>query len=124
MQETWHDSALKRGRNFRKMAEYYTLDHSTNNNYIAVLNAQRYVDIILILRFQQRAVNFNLFPGSGHIKFWKIVKTYTGYKLLESLGKFGRTETSDIIGFLALPDAKVFLMQELFSMKLKLESMM
>jgi hypothetical protein len=37
---------------------------------------------------------------------------------MESRGKFGKTEISDIIGFLALPDAKVFLIQKLFSMKL------
>jgi hypothetical protein len=41
-----------------------------------------------------------------------MVRTFTGHKLMESLGRFERTEISDIIGFLALPDAKVFLIQE------------
>ncbi|XP_011307884.1 uncharacterized protein [Fopius arisanus] len=45
--------------------------------------------------------------GSGHIKFWKISKTFTGLKLEDKLGKFGRTEISDIIGLYSMPDEKV-----------------
>jgi hypothetical protein len=52
--------------------------------------------------------NFNLFPGAGHIKFWNMARTFTGLKLQGTLGKFGQTEMNDIIGFLALPDGKVF----------------
>jgi hypothetical protein len=54
----------------------------------------------------------NLFAGAGHIKFWKMGRTFTGLKLTGSLGRFGRTEISDIIGFLALPDGKVFVMKD------------
>jgi len=43
--------------------------------------------------------------------FWKMARTFTGLKLVGSLGIFGRTEISDIIGCLALPDGKV-VMQE------------
>jgi hypothetical protein len=56
-----------------------------------------------------------LFPGAGHIKFWKITETFTGLKLMGSLGMFGKTEISDIIGFLALSDGKVFLIQDCYS---------
>jgi hypothetical protein len=52
-----------------------------------------------------------LFAGAGHIKFWKMGRTFTGLKLTGTLGRFGRTEIRDIIGFLALPDGKVFVMQ-------------
>jgi hypothetical protein len=43
--------------------------------------------------------------------FWKMACTFTGLKLVGSLGRFGRTEISDIIGCLALPNGKV-VMQE------------
>ena len=36
--------------------------------------------------------------GTGHIRFWKMANTFTGLKLQGQLGKFGRTELSDISG--------------------------
>ncbi|XP_015185345.1 PREDICTED: cilia- and flagella-associated protein 44 [Polistes dominula] len=45
--------------------------------------------------------------GSGHIKFWKMAQTFTGLKLEGQLGKFGRTEISDVIGAYQMPDRKV-----------------
>ncbi|XP_057334477.1 cilia- and flagella-associated protein 44 isoform X2 [Microplitis mediator] len=45
--------------------------------------------------------------GSGHIKFWKMVDTFTGLKLQGSLGRFGSTESCDIIGIFCMPDGKV-----------------
>lgn len=45
--------------------------------------------------------------GSGHIKFWKISKTFTGLKLKSEIGKFGQTEISDIVGVYIMPDGKV-----------------
>ncbi|XP_063994244.1 LOW QUALITY PROTEIN: cilia- and flagella-associated protein 44 [Diachasmimorpha longicaudata] len=45
--------------------------------------------------------------GSGHIKCWKISKTFTGLKLEGVLGKFGKTEISDIVGLYSMPDEKV-----------------
>ena len=36
--------------------------------------------------------------GTGHIRFWKMASTFTGLKLQGQLGKFGRTELSDIEG--------------------------
>ncbi|XP_048505660.1 cilia- and flagella-associated protein 44 isoform X2 [Athalia rosae] len=45
--------------------------------------------------------------GSGHIKFWKMAKTFTGLKLKGELGRFGKTEISDIIGVYPMPDEKV-----------------
>ncbi|KAL1788714.1 cilia-and flagella-associated protein 44 isoform X1 [Sigmodon hispidus] len=45
--------------------------------------------------------------GSGHIKFWEMAFTFTGLKLQGSLGRFGKTSTSDIEGYTELPDGKV-----------------
>uniref|UniRef100_A0A6P7HDL2 Cilia- and flagella-associated protein 44-like n=1 Tax=Diabrotica virgifera virgifera TaxID=50390 RepID=A0A6P7HDL2_DIAVI len=43
----------------------------------------------------------------GHIKFWKMAHTFTGLKLQGELGRFGKTEYSDILGVLPMPDEKV-----------------
>ncbi|XP_037691493.1 cilia- and flagella-associated protein 44 isoform X2 [Choloepus didactylus] len=45
--------------------------------------------------------------GSGHIKFWEMALTFTGLKLQGSLGRFGKTATTDIEGYIELPDGKV-----------------
>ena len=38
--------------------------------------------------------------GTGHIRFWKMAKTFTGLKLQGYLGKFGKTELTDISGIM------------------------
>ena len=45
--------------------------------------------------------------GMGHIRFWKMAATFTGLKLQGDIGKFGRTELTDISGYMELPDGKV-----------------
>lgn len=45
--------------------------------------------------------------GLGHIRFWKMAETFTGLKLQGAIGRFGKTEISDITGFAGLPDGKV-----------------
>lgn len=45
--------------------------------------------------------------GVGHIRFWKMARTFTGLKLQGSLGRFGKREISDIDGYVELPDGKV-----------------
>ncbi|KAI4887997.1 hypothetical protein NFI96_034666, partial [Prochilodus magdalenae] len=45
--------------------------------------------------------------GSGHIKFWKMARTFTGLKLQGILGRFGKTALTDIEGYVELPDGKV-----------------
>ncbi|XP_057358624.1 cilia- and flagella-associated protein 44 isoform X3 [Manis pentadactyla] len=45
--------------------------------------------------------------GSGHIKFWEMALTFTGLKLQGSLGRFGKTVTTDIEGYMELPHRKV-----------------
>jgi len=43
------------------------------------------------------------------LRFWKMASTFTGFKLQGDLGKFGKTEISDIEGYAELPDGKVSL---------------
>ncbi|RUS78330.1 hypothetical protein EGW08_013908 [Elysia chlorotica] len=45
--------------------------------------------------------------GLCHIKFWKMATTFTGLKLKGDIGRFGRTELSDIEGYIEMPDGKV-----------------
>ncbi|KAK6486478.1 cilia- and flagella-associated protein 44-like [Huso huso] len=45
--------------------------------------------------------------GAGHIKFWKMARTFTGLKLQGMLGRFGKTALTDIEGYVELPDGKV-----------------
>ncbi|XP_059160064.1 cilia- and flagella-associated protein 44-like [Physella acuta] len=45
--------------------------------------------------------------GLCHIKFWKMADTFTGLKLKGDIGRFGRTELSDIEGYIEMPDGKV-----------------
>ncbi|XP_066455410.1 cilia- and flagella-associated protein 44 isoform X2 [Eleutherodactylus coqui] len=45
--------------------------------------------------------------GTGHIRFWKMARTFTGLKLQGELGRFGKTTLTDIEGYVELPDGKV-----------------
>nr|KAG5708675.1 hypothetical protein BaRGS_034892 [Batillaria attramentaria] len=45
--------------------------------------------------------------SSLNFRFWKMADTFTGLKLQGELGRFGRTEISDIEGYVELPDGKV-----------------
>lgn len=45
--------------------------------------------------------------GVTHIRFWKTARTFTGLKLEGALGKFGKSEMSDVRTFAELPDGKV-----------------
>ncbi|XP_049868169.1 cilia- and flagella-associated protein 44 [Pectinophora gossypiella] len=45
--------------------------------------------------------------GHAHIKFWKLVQTFTGLKLKGELGRFGKTEICNVVGVYPMPDEKV-----------------
>ncbi len=71
--------------------------------------------ILRKLAFRQEIyrLSFSPMPGivltSGvtHIRFWKTARTFTGLKLEGALGKFGKSEMSDVRTFAELPDGKV-----------------
>lgn len=41
------------------------------------------------------------------MRFWKMARTFTGLKLQGELGRFGKTELSDVVGVYPMPDEKV-----------------
>lgn len=49
-------------------------------------------------------------------RFWKMARTFTGLKLQGEIGRFGRTEISDIEGYRELPDGKVREIYSLFDL--------
>ena len=57
--------------------------------------------------FQSLLFTILFTAGSGHIKFWKMAKTFTGLKLQGEIAKFGQLELSDQASFYELPDGKV-----------------
>ena len=84
-----------------------------------MLTVWRWEDESVILRFKAWGsevfrVTFNQYDdgfltssGNGHIKFWEMAKTFTGLKLQGAIGKFGKTDIQDIVGYTELPDGKV-----------------
>jgi len=92
------------------------LDFSFKNNYLASVATEpdfaltvwdwRQEKIILkvkansldvyTVQFSPTSEGHLLTSGAGHIKFWKMAKTFTGLKLQGDLGKFGKFEISDI----------------------------
>lgn len=72
-----------------------------------LLKTKSHTQDVYICRFSDYIPNHIVTAGSGHIKFWKMVKTFTGLKLKGWLGRFGKTEISNVIGVLSMPDEKV-----------------
>ncbi|XP_063235777.1 cilia- and flagella-associated protein 44 isoform X2 [Bacillus rossius redtenbacheri] len=73
----------------------------------ALLRGQSYTQDVINARFSNYVAGHLTSSGFGHIKFWKMAETFTGLKLKGALGRFGKTEICDIVGFLAMPDEKV-----------------
>ncbi|XP_053686558.1 cilia- and flagella-associated protein 44 [Sabethes cyaneus] len=106
---------------------YSRVDYSTDGELLVsqgcdpdyMLTVWNWRDGEIILRcksFSNDVINVMFSPsvpghltscGLGHIKFWKMAQTFTGLKLQGELGRFGKTEISDIIGILPMPDEKV-----------------
>eukprot|EP00754_Rhynchopus_humris_P046274 Rhum_TRINITY_DN5785_c0_g1::Rhum_TRINITY_DN5785_c0_g1_i1::g.18312::m.18312 len=57
--------------------------------------------------FNRHDDGFLTTSGNGHIKFWEMARTFTGLKLQGAIGKFGKTDIQDIVGYTELPDGKV-----------------
>ncbi|KAL0267585.1 UNVERIFIED_CONTAM: hypothetical protein PYX00_009818 [Menopon gallinae] len=72
-----------------------------------MLRAKAYGAEVFNARFSLYVPGLLTTSGTGHIKFWKINRTFTGLKLQGEPGRFGKTEMCNVIGFLALPDEKV-----------------
>ncbi|CAG9840027.1 unnamed protein product [Diabrotica balteata] len=72
-----------------------------------LLRNKSYVNDVYSVKFSPYIPGEITTCGVGHIKFWKMARTFTGLKLQGELGRFGKTEYSDILGVLPMPDEKV-----------------
>ncbi|CAH1956940.1 unnamed protein product [Acanthoscelides obtectus] len=72
-----------------------------------LLRNKSYVNDVYRVKFSPYVPGHITTGGVAHIKFWRMVETFTGLKLKGEVGRFGRTEYSDILGVLPMPDEKV-----------------
>uniref|UniRef100_A0A1I8JLC0 Cilia- and flagella-associated protein 44 n=1 Tax=Macrostomum lignano TaxID=282301 RepID=A0A1I8JLC0_9PLAT len=72
-----------------------------------VLRSKAFSQDVYRVSWSQDLEGFLTTAGTGHVRFWKMASTFTGLKLQGAIGKFGKTEISDIEGFVELPDGKV-----------------
>ncbi|XP_015431042.1 PREDICTED: uncharacterized protein LOC107187452 [Dufourea novaeangliae] len=72
-----------------------------------ILQCKSYVQDVYNVTFSKYIPGQLTSSGSGHIKFWKVSKTFTGLKLKGQTGKFGKTEISDIIAIHPMPNETV-----------------
>ncbi|CAK9822070.1 Cilia- and flagella-associated protein 44 [Anthophora retusa] len=72
-----------------------------------VLQCKSYVQDVYNITFSKYIPGQLTTSGIGHIKFWKMSKTFTGLKLKGEIGKFGNTEISDIIAIHPMPNETV-----------------
>ncbi|KAH9499273.1 hypothetical protein Btru_003581 [Bulinus truncatus] len=72
-----------------------------------VLRVRSHAQDVYRVTFSKELAGRLTTSGLCHIKFWKMAHTFTGLKLKGDLGRFGRTELSDIEGYVEMPDGKV-----------------
>ncbi|XP_076652358.1 cilia- and flagella-associated protein 44 isoform X2 [Halictus rubicundus] len=72
-----------------------------------VLQCKSYVQDVYNVTFSKYVPGQLTSSGLGHIKFWKVAKTFTGLKLKGQTGKFGNTEISDVIAIHPMPNETV-----------------
>nr|XP_029730533.1 LOW QUALITY PROTEIN: cilia- and flagella-associated protein 44-like [Aedes albopictus] len=72
-----------------------------------ILRCKSFSNDVINVMFSPTVAGHLTSCGLGHIKFWKMAQTFTGLKLQGELGRFGKTEISDIVGILPMPDEKV-----------------
>ncbi|XP_025191573.1 uncharacterized protein LOC112591851 [Melanaphis sacchari] len=72
-----------------------------------VLKTKSYDQNVSVCRFSNFIPDHLVTAGTGHLKFWKMAKTFSGLKLQGQLGRFGKTEVSNVIGIFSMPDEKV-----------------
>lgn len=72
-----------------------------------ILRSKAFSQDVYLISFHSEMDGILTTSGMGHIKFWKMARTFTGLKLQGAVGKFGLSELSDITSFVHLPDGKV-----------------
>jgi WD40 repeat protein len=77
------------------------------NNEKITLHTKAFGQDIFKVAFSKDDPGRLITSGTGHIRFWRMAKTFTGLKLQGDIGKFGKVELSDVDDFAELPDGKV-----------------
>lgn len=72
-----------------------------------ILRTKSHTQDVCICEFSNFKPDHFVTAGSGHIKFWKMANTFTGLKLQGKLGRFGKTQMSNVVGIFSMPDEKV-----------------
>lgn len=72
-----------------------------------VLRSKSFQNDVLFVHFSLYNPILLVSCGLSHIKFWKMANTFTGLKLKGDLGRFGKTDFSDIYAAYMLPDENV-----------------
>lgn len=72
-----------------------------------ILNCKAFSQEIYRVSFSPTSDGQLTTSGTGHIRFWKMAKTFTGLKLQGEIGKFGQFPISDVTGYVEFPDGKV-----------------
>ncbi|OQS01330.1 phytophthora infestans avirulence-associated protein 3.4F-A [Achlya hypogyna] len=72
-----------------------------------ILRCKAFGQEVFNVQFAPHDNGFLTTSGTGHVRFWKMASTFTGLKLQGDIGKFGKSELSDIEAFCVLPDKKV-----------------
>lgn len=72
-----------------------------------VLRTKAFSQEVFNVRFSQDDAGRLTTSGTGHIRFWRMARTFTGLKLQGLIGKFGKHDLSDVDAFAEMPDGKV-----------------
>uniref|UniRef100_K3X7R6 EML-like first beta-propeller domain-containing protein n=1 Tax=Globisporangium ultimum (strain ATCC 200006 / CBS 805.95 / DAOM BR144) TaxID=431595 RepID=K3X7R6_GLOUD len=72
-----------------------------------ILRCKAFGQDVFSVQFAPNDSGFLTTSGVGHIRMWRMASTFTGLKLQGDIGKFGKSELSDIEAFCVLPDKKV-----------------
>ena len=73
-----------------------------------VIRAQAHVNDVYKIIFSPYQTGLMSTCGRSHIKFWKMIDTFTGLKLKGEIGRFGNRDICDIIAAEILPDQTVY----------------
>ena len=72
-----------------------------------ILRAKAFSQEVYHVAFSPRFDGSLITSGTGHIRFWRMARTFTGLKLQGAIGKFGAIDLSDVCGFAEPPRRKV-----------------
>ncbi|KAL9928049.1 cilia- and flagella-associated protein 44 [Glossina fuscipes fuscipes] len=72
-----------------------------------ILRSKAFQNDVLHVHFSKFNPILLVSCGLSHIKFWKMANTFTGLKLKGDLGRFGKTDFSDIYAIYMLADENV-----------------